>query len=400
MTQTEWLPVPGIRLAAVEAGIKKANRKDLVVLELAEGSRVSGVFTLNRFCAAPVQVARQRLATTTPRYLMINTGYANAGTGQKGMENCLASCRLLAQAAGCAEDEILPYSTGVIGEQFPLPAFEKGLPMALANLDEHHWGRASEGIMTTDTYPKVASRRVEMAGVPVTVTGMSKGSGMIKPNMATMLGYIATDAPIAKPLLDQWVKALADKSFNRVTVDGDTSTNDACMLISTAKAEMPEITELNAGSQLLFNALEEVFVELAQALVRDGEGATKFVAITVAGADSEADARIVAETIAHSPLVKTALFASDPNWGRILAAIGRAPIAALDVSKVSVWLGDVLLVEQGGVAEDYQEAKGSAVMAQPDISIRAELNAGEAECTVWTCDFSYDYVKINAEYRT
>ena len=254
--------------------------------------------------------------------------------------------------------------------------------------------------MTTDTYPKVASRRVEMAGVPVTVTGMSKGSGMIKPNMATMLGYIATDAPIAKPLLDQWVKALADKSFNRVTVDGDTSTNDACMLISTAKAEMPEITELNAGSQLLFNALEEVFVELAQALVRDGEGATKFVAITVAGADSEADARIVAETIAHSPLVKTALFASDPNWGRILAAIGRAPIAALDVSKVSVWLGDVLLVEQGGVAEDYQEAKGSAVMAQPDISIRAELNAGEAECTVWTCDFSYDYVKINAEYRT
>ncbi|MCG8392684.1 MAG: bifunctional glutamate N-acetyltransferase/amino-acid acetyltransferase ArgJ [Pseudomonadales bacterium] len=400
MTQTEWLPVPGIRLAAVEAGIKKANRKDLVVLELAEGARVSGVFTLNRFCAAPVQVARERLHAATPKYLMINTGYANAGTGKKGMENCLASCRLLAQAAGCSEEEILPYSTGVIGEQFPLEAFAKGLPQALNELDEHHWGRASEGIMTTDTYPKVASRRVEIGGVPVTVTGMSKGSGMIKPNMATMLGYIATDAPIAKPLLDQWVKALADKSFNRVTVDGDTSTNDACMLISTAKAQMPEITALDDHSKVLYEALGEVFVELAQALVRDGEGATKFVEITVTGAASEQDARAVAETIAHSPLVKTALFASDPNWGRILAAIGRAPIASLNVDKVNVWLDDLLLVEQGGVADSYQEAEGAAVMAKSDIAIRADLAAGDAECTVWTCDFSYDYVKINAEYRT
>ncbi|MZR62450.1 bifunctional glutamate N-acetyltransferase/amino-acid acetyltransferase ArgJ [Alcanivorax sp. DP30] len=400
MTQTEWLPVPGLRLAAVEAGIKKANRKDLVVLELAEGSRVSGVFTLNRFCAAPVQVAKARLAAGTPKYLMINTGYANAGTGKKGMENCLASCKLLAEAAGCKEEEILPYSTGVIGEQFPLDAFARGLPMALAELDEHHWGRASQGIMTTDTYPKVASRRVEIDGVPVTVTGMSKGSGMIKPNMATMLGYIATDAPIAKPLLDQWVSSLADKSFNRVTVDGDTSTNDACMLISTAKAEMAEITELDETSQVLYNALEAVFVELAQALVRDGEGATKFVEITITGAASDADARIVAETIAHSPLVKTALFASDPNWGRILGAIGRAPIAELDVDKVNLWLGDVLLVERGGVADSYQEADGAAVMAQSDIVIRADLSAGHGECTVWTCDFSYDYVKINAEYRT
>ncbi len=400
MTQTEWLPVPGIRLAAIEAGIKKANRKDLVVLELGEGSRVSGVFTLNRFCAAPVQVAKSRLALGTPKYLMINTGYANAGTGKKGMDNCLASCRLLADAAGCAEDQILPYSTGVIGEQFPLPAFATGLPKALAELDEHHWGRASEGIMTTDTYPKLTSRRVEIDGVPITVTGMAKGSGMIKPNMATMLGFIATDAPIAKPLLDQWVKALADKSFNRVTVDGDTSTNDACMLISTAAAQMPEIQALDEHSQVLYQALESVFVELAQALVRDGEGATKFVSITVAGAASESDARIVAETIAHSPLVKTALFASDPNWGRILAAIGRAPIASLDVDKVNVWLDDLLLVEQGGVADSYEEAKGAAVMAQPEISIRADLASGDAECTVWTCDFSYDYVKINAEYRT
>lgn len=400
MTQTEWLPVPGLRLAAVEAGIKKANRKDLVILELADEARVSGVFTLNRFCAAPVQVAKARLAKAAPKYLMINTGYANAGTGKKGLDNCLASCKLLAEATGCREEEILPYSTGVIGEQFPLDAFAKGIPMALAELDEHHWGRASEGIMTTDTYPKVASRRVEIDGVPITVTGMSKGSGMIKPNMATMLGYIATDAPIAKPLLDQWVKALADKSFNRVTVDGDTSTNDACMLISTAQAKLDEITALDDRSQVLFDALESVFVELAQALVRDGEGATKFVEITITGAASDSDARAVAETIAHSPLVKTALFASDPNWGRILGAIGRAPIAELDVDKVSLWLGDVLLVEQGGVAESYKEADGAAVMAKPEIVIRADLAAGQGECTVWTCDFSYDYVKINAEYRT
>ncbi len=400
MTQTEWLPVPGLRLAAVEAGIKKANRKDLVILELADEARVSGVFTLNRFCAAPVQVAKARLAKAAPKYLMINTGYANAGTGKKGLDNCLASCKLLAEATGCREEEILPYSTGVIGEQFPLDAFAKGIPMALAELDEHHWGRASEGIMTTDTYPKVASRRVEIDGVPIAVTGMSKGSGMIKPNMATMLGYIATDAPIAKPLLDQWVKALADKSFNRVTVDGDTSTNDACMLISTAQAKLDEITALDDRSQVLFDALESVFVELAQALVRDGEGATKFVEITITGAASDSDARAVAETIAHSPLVKTALFASDPNWGRILGAIGRAPIAELDVDKVSLWLGDVLLVEQGGVAESYKEADGAAVMAKPEIVIRADLAAGQGECTVWTCDFSYDYVKINAEYRT
>ena len=371
-----------------------------MILELADEARVSGVFTLNRFCAAPVQVAKARLANTTPKYLMINTGYANAGTGKKGMENCLASCKLLAEATGCREEEILPYSTGVIGEQFPLAAFAKGIPVALGELDEHHWGRASEGIMTTDTYPKVASRRVEIEGVPVTITGMSKGSGMIKPNMATMLGYIATDAPIAKPLLDQWVKVLADKSFNRVTVDGDTSTNDACMLISTAQAKLDEITALDDRSQVLFDALESVFVELAQALVRDGEGATKFVEITITGAASDSDARTVAETIAHSPLVKTALFASDPNWGRILGAIGRAPIAALDVDKVSVWLGDVKLVEHGGVAESYLEAEGAAVMSKPDIVIRADLAAGQGECTVWTCDFSYDYVKINAEYRS
>ena len=400
MTQTASLPVPGIRLASIEAGIKKANRKDLVVMELADGARVSGVFTLNRFCAAPVQVARQRLTSGVPKYLMINTGYANAGTGQKGLDNCLASCRLLAQAAGCDESDILPYSTGVIGELFPLAPFEKGLPKALAELDAHHWGRAAEGIMTTDTYPKLTSRRLELNGVPVTVTGMAKGSGMIKPNMATMLGFIATDAPIAQSLLDQWVKALADSSFNRVTVDGDTSTNDACMLISTGKAPLAEITALDEHSLLLYRALESVFTELAQALVRDGEGATKFVEIAVTGAASDSDARAVAETIAHSPLVKTALFASDPNWGRILAAVGRSPIAALDVDRVSIWLDQVQIVEQGGVAESYTEAAGSAVMAQGDIRIAVDLGAGDGQSTVWTCDFSYDYVKINAEYRT
>ena len=400
MTQSQWLPIPGVRLAAVEAGIKKANRKDLVVLELAPGSRVSGVFTLNRFCAAPVRVAKAHLAQGVPRFLMINTGYANAGTGEKGMANCKATCELLASEAGCKPEQVLPFSTGVIGEQFPLAAFERGLPQALASLDAHQWGNAAEGIMTTDTRPKVSTRRVELNGVPVTVTGMSKGSGMIKPNMATMLGFIATDAPIAQPLLDDWVKKLADRSFNRVTVDGDTSTNDACMLISTGQAEMAEVTALDDQSRLLFHALEEVFTELAQALVRDGEGATKFVEIDVQGAASEADARTVAETIAHSPLVKTALFASDPNWGRILAAIGRAPIAELDVSRVSIWLDNVALVENGGVADGYQEAQGAAVMARPDILIRVDLGAGDADATVWTCDFSYDYVKINAEYRT
>lgn len=400
MSQLTCLPVPGVSLAAVEAGIKKADRKDLVVIALAPESRVSGVFTLNRFCAAPVQVAKAHLAAGTPRYLMINTGYANAGTGKQGMENCVATCELLAQAAGCQPAEVLPFSTGVIGEQFPLAAFESGLPQALSALSDDAWASAAEGIMTTDTRPKATSRQIDIDGVPITITGMSKGSGMIKPNMATMLGYIATDAPIKQSVLDEWVTLLADASFNRVTVDGDTSTNDACILMSTAQAAVEEIASLDARSQPLFDALQSVFVELAQALVRDGEGATKFVEVTVTGAQTEADARCVAETIAHSPLVKTALFASDPNWGRILAAIGRAPIATLDVDSVSVWLDDVPLVEQGGVAASYEEAQGAAVMAKPEIVIRADLAAGDAQSTVWTCDFSYDYVKINAEYRT
>lgn len=401
MPQTQWFPVPGVRLAAVEAGIKKRNRKDLVLIELAPGSRSAGVFTRNRFQAAPVQVARRNLQQTPPRYLMINTGYANAGTGDKGFAYCEETCLLLSELVRCRPDEVLPFSTGVIGQTFAMEPFEDGLPRALGSLDEHNWGRAAEGIMTTDTVPKVASRRVRIDGESITVTGIAKGAGMIRPNMATMLGFIATDAAVAQPLLDGWVKALADLSFNRITVDGDTSTNDACMLIASGQTGLAEINDTesrNAG--LLFQALEEVFVELAQALIKDAEGASKFVDIQVIGAASDQDAREVADTIAHSPLVKTALFASDPNWGRILAAVGRAPIDRLDVDKVAIWLDEVQIVAGGGVAESYREELGAAVMAKPEISIRVDLGAGAGSSQVWTCDFSYDYVKINAEYRT
>lgn len=401
MTQTQWFPVAGVKLAAVEAGIRKRNRKDLVLIELAENSRVGGVFTTNRMEAAPVRVARRNLAAHAPRYLMINTGYANAGTGDQGFAYCEETCLLLAELAHCRPDEVLPFSTGVIGQTFPLEPFEDGLPRALDTLDEHGWGRAAEGIMTTDTVPKAASKRVELDGKSVTITGIAKGAGMIKPNMATMLGFIATDAAIAQPLLDQWIKRLADLSFNRITVDGDTSTNDACMLIASGQSELAEVTDGDShNGRLLFQALEEVFVELAQALIRDAEGATKFVDIQVSGAYSDKDAQIVAETIGHSPLVKTALFASDPNWGRILAAVGRAPIERLDVEKVAIWLDDVQIVAEGGVADGYREEQGARVMAQPDITIRVDLGSGDGRGQVWTCDFSYDYVKINAEYRT
>lgn len=401
MTQSQWFPVAGVRLAAVEAGIKKAQRKDLVVIELAPGSRAAGVFTRNRFQAAPVQVARRNLTEKAPRYLMINTGYANAGTGDKGLALCEETCVLLSELALCHPAEVLPFSTGVIGEPFAMEPFENGLPAALETLDEHGWGNAAEGIMTTDTVPKVASRRLELDGVPVNITGIAKGAGMIRPNMATMLGYIATDADIAKPLLDRWVRQLADASFNRITVDGDTSTNDACILIATGQSGAAPIEqEYSEAARLVFQALEQVFVELAQALIRDAEGASKFVEIQVEGAASDADAVAVAETIAHSPLVKTALFASDPNWGRILAAVGRAPIDTLDVNRVAIWLDDVRIVNEGGVDDDYTEERGAAVMARPEITIRVDLAAGAGRGQMWTCDFSYDYVKINAEYRT
>jgi glutamate N-acetyltransferase/amino-acid N-acetyltransferase len=332
---------------------------------------------------------------------MINTGYANAGTGERGWQNCLASCDLLAQAAGCEREQVLPFSTGVIGEQFTLPPFQQGLPAALTALDAQGWGLASQGIMTTDTRPKILSKQVELNGVAVTITGIAKGAGMIKPNMATMLGFIATDATIEPALLQQWLQQLADQSFNRISIDGDTSTNDACMLVATGKAGMAAaVQQDSAEAAALFAALKEVFLGLAHAIVRDGEGATKFVEVTVEQASSDADARAIAETVAHSPLVKTALFASDPNWGRILAAVGRAPVATLDVSQVNIWLGDVQIVANGAVASDYSEARGAAVMAQSDINITIRLAAGQGQSTIWTCDFSYDYVKINAEYRT
>lgn len=401
MTAVSWFPVPGVRLGTVKAGIKYPDRRDLVVLELAPESRVAGVFTRNRFQAAPVRVAREHLQGGMPRYLLINTGYANAGTGETGESNCRGTCRILAREAGCEARQVLPFSTGVIGEQFPLPAFERGIPKALEALDEHGWGQAAEGIMTTDTRPKLASHRVELDGQTVTITGMAKGAGMIKPNMGTMLGFIATDAAVDASLLDRWLRSLADRTFNAITVDGDTSTNDACMLVATGQSAVSVDVDGNpAAADLLYRGLEKVFMELAQALVRDAEGATKFVEVRVEEAASPEDARTVAETIAHSPLVKTALFASDPNWGRILAAVGRAPIDSLDVSRVQIWLDDVQIVRDGGVSPYYRETDGAAVMAQDDILIRVALGQGGASARVWTCDFSYDYVRINAEYRT
>ena len=395
------LPVPGVRLAAVAAGIRKADRLDLVVMELAEGSHSAAVFTRNRFAAAPVHVAREHLDRGAPRYLLINTGSANAGTGEAGLRDCRETCEQLAQLVGGSADQVLPFSTGVIGERFDVKRFSDALPVAVGRLDEGNWEESARGILTTDTVPKLSSRRVALGDTDVTITGMSKGSGMIHPNMATMLAFVATDARVAPALLRQWVKELSDASFNRITVDGDTSTNDACVLTATGRAEHPEIRDADTpAGRTLYEALEEVFVELAQAIVRDGEGATRFVEVRVEEAASEADARAVAETIAHSPLVKTALFAGDPHWGRILAAVGRAPISALDISSVDIRLNDVHIVRQGQPDPDYTEARGAAACAGEEILIGVTLGQGNASSHVWTCDFSYDYVRINAEYRT
>lgn len=392
-------PVAGFRLAAECAGIKKANRRDLVLMALGKNSRTAAVFTQNRFCAAPVVVAKRHLAQATPKYLLVNTGVANAGTGEEGERRAVKTCQIVAEAAGCKTEEVLPFSTGVIGELFEVSPFITHIPQAHKELGEQHWEQAAEGIMTTDTRPKAASRQLSLNGQTVTITGISKGAGMIKPNMATMLAFIATDVALPQALLDEWVVKLADASFNRITIDGDTSTNDACVLVATGESGV-ELQASDAEAVSVYQALEAIFVELAQAIVRDGEGATKFVSIEVKGAATAAEAKAVAETVAHSPLVKTALFASDPNWGRILAAVGRAPIDTLDVDKVSIWLGDVAIVEQGSVAASYTEAQGAAVMAQADIPITISLGEGVGQSTVWTCDFSYDYVKINAEYRS
>lgn len=394
-------PIDGVKIGVASAGIKKVGRIDTVVFELCEGASVAGVFTLNAFCAAPVTVAKEHLATSSPRYLLINTGNANAGTGQAGMLNARNSCAALADLVGVAPSAVLPFSTGVIGEKLPVDKLVAAMPAAVTALSADSWEAAANGIMTTDTRPKATSRQLDIAGRTITVTGISKGAGMIKPNMATMLGYVATDANIAPNVLQAMLDQSADASFNRITIDGDTSTNDACVLVATGRAGGEQLTETSGPVfdelQRVFN---EVFLELAHAIVRDGEGATKFVAVEVTGAKDVSEALKVAYAVAESPLVKTALFASDPNWGRILAAIGRAGVESLDVAALTVHLDDVLITEHGGRAESYTEAAGAAVMKQAEIRIRINLNRGLHAETVWTTDFSYDYVKINAEYRS
>ena len=393
-------PVPGFELGIASAGIKRVGRKDVVVMRCAEGSTIAGVTTTNAFCAAPVLITRERLGGAV-RYLLTNTGNANAGTGADGLANARRSCAALAALTGVAEDAILPFSTGVIGEPLPVEKIEAALPAALADLKEDNWALAAEGIMTTDTLPKGASRQFQHDGVTVTVTGISKGAGMIRPNMATMLGYIATDAKVAQPVLQDLVRDAANKSFNRITIDGDTSTNDCCMLIATGRAALPEVTE-KAGELYaqLKQAVFEVFMEVAQAIVRDGEGATKFVTVQVNGGGNHQECLDVAYAVAHSPLIKTALFASDPNWGRILAAVGYAGVANLDVSLIDVFLGDVCIARQGGRAATYTEEQGAAVMAREEIAIRIELGRGDCSETIWTTDLSPEYVRINAEYRS
>jgi len=394
----QLLPVAGVSLGTAEAGIKRAGRKDLLVIKLDEGATVAGVFTTNRFCAAPVIVAREHLAVGKGiRALVVNTGNANAGTGEQGMNAARSTCTALARLLGCAPEQVLPYSTGVIMEPLPVDKIVAGMPQAVANLKADNWFDAAHAIMTTDIVAKAVSRQVQIGGKTVTVTGISKGSGMIHPNMATMLGYIATDAAIAQPLLQQMVSEAANRSFNCITVDGDTSTNDALMLIATGKSGVT----VDAVNRVALQAVvTEVATALAQAIVRDGEGATKFITIKVEGGRDEAECKKIGYAIAHSPLVKTAFFASDPNLGRILAAIGYAGVGDLDVEKLKLYLDDVLVAENGGRAASYQEEDGQRVMKQSDITIRVVLNRGAVNATLWTCDFSYDYVKINASYRS
>lgn len=396
------LPVPGVRLGVTMAGVRKANRRDLSVIALDEGAAVAGVFTTNRFCAAPVQVCREHLAAGSAiRALLINTGNANAGTGADGLARARQTCQALAERLGCRPEQVLPFSTGVIMETLPVDRIVAGLPAALEALKADHWAEAAAGIMTTDTVPKAASRRIEIAGVPVTLTGISKGAGMIRPNMATMLGFIATDAHIAPALLQPLVKEAADASFNRITIDGDTSTNDCCMLVATGKAALAEITEASGELfEKLKKAVFEVSMEVAQSIVRDGEGATKFVTVMVNGGKNHQECLDVAYAVAHSPLIKTALFASDPNWGRILAAVGRAGVPELDVGLIDVYLGEVCIASQGGRSPSYTEEQGAAVMAREEIGIRIELGRGDCSETIWTTDLSHEYVRINAEYRT
>ena len=399
--RAQLTPVPGLQLGYAQAGIKKPGRKDVLVLKLAPGATVAGVFTTNRFCAAPVQVSKDHLAGTQPIVaLVVNTGNANAGTGEAGLANANATCAALAKLLGCQANQILPFSTGVILEPLPLEKLVAGLPAAIENLNEDRWFDAAEAIMTTDTQPKAASRVVTIAGKRVTMTGISKGAGMIKPNMATMLGFMACDAKISQPVLQILVKQAADASFNCITIDGDTSTNDSFMLMATGAGEL-EITDTASAE---YHALAEAVIglsqELAQMIVRDGEGATKFITIRVEQGRDVEECRKIAYAIGHSPLVKTAFFASDPNLGRILAAIGYAGVNDLDVNQINLYLDDVWVAKQGGRNPDYQEQDGQRVMKQSEITVRVTLARGEATATIWTCDLSHDYVSINADYRS
>jgi glutamate N-acetyltransferase/amino-acid N-acetyltransferase len=398
----ELFPIAGVRIGVAEAGIRKAHRKDLTVVLLDEGASVAGVFTQNRFCAAPVQVCREHLAAGRGiRAMVINTGNANAGTGLEGLARARSTCAALARQLGIAPEQVLPFSTGVIMEPLPHDRIEAGLPAALADARQDNWMRAAEGIMTTDTVPKAFGTQVTLAGARVSITGISKGAGMIRPNMATMLGYMATDACVSPAVMQQLARELAEGSFNRVTVDGDTSTNDSFVVIASNKAQHPVIESLDsAEGRQLKAAMLEVARKLAQAIVRDGEGATKFMTIRVQGGENAQECRLVAYAIAHSPLVKTAFYASDPNLGRILAAVGYAGIADLDQSRIDLFLDDVHVAVQGGRNPSYREEDGQRVMKQSEITVRVVLGRGQAEDTVWTCDFSHEYVTINADYRS
>lgn len=394
-------PVAGVLLGPVSAGIRKAGRRDLLLITLTPDSRVGAVFTQNRFCAAPVQVCRDHLKKSAPRALIINTGCANAGTGEPGLMDAHATCDAVAAALGISPTEVLPFSTGVILERLPMDRLLAGIAPAQAALQANQWVEASEAIMTTDTVSKAASRQILLQGRTITITGISKGAGMIHPNMATMLGYVATDAAISVAMLQTLTEDAADHSFNRITVDGDTSTNDSFVVMATGAAGNSEITRADSDDyRSLRDALVAVATELAQAIVRDGEGATKFITVVVEEGATEGECLKVAYAISHSPLVKTAFFASDPNLGRILAAVGYAGIADLDVSHLTLYLDDVLVSEYGGRAASYQESEGQRVMKQAEITIRVRLSRGRATATVWTCDFSYDYVRINADYRS
>ena len=402
----ELQPIPGVELGIAMAGIRKADKRDLTVVTLTEGSQVAGVFTRNRFCAAPVQICRQHLAANVEtkagmRAILINTGNANAGTGEDGLARARSTCAALARELHIAPEQVLPFSTGVIMETLPSERIEAGLSAAIADLAADHWAQAAEAIMTTDTMPKAASRQLQIGGKTVSITGISKGAGMIRPNMATMLGFVATDAVVDTSLMQALVTEAADASFNRITIDGDTSTNDSFVLIATGRAGHAPITQLDSTEgRALREALNGVSEQLAQAIVRDGEGATKFITVQIDGGSTVDECRQVAYAIAHSPLVKTAFFASDPNLGRILAAVGYAGIADLDQTLIDLFLDDVAVVRAGGRLPTYREEDGQRVMKQAEITVRVDLHRGAAQATVWTCDLSYDYVKINADYRS